>query len=179
MPTPAPDFVEKPFDVRDIAPWAFTIVDYFGVVFRFLRTFRSIAFGQKLWEEPSGDLASRKLMSAWKFNLSQSLFSAAVAAGAMQLIILVFRPEGLSQSIFDSFWLAFLIPFSLGANAYVAGFAASSEDVDFSRVIRAYLYFDGMYGLFGQTIAATIFTIGYAYQTAKSWWPDFFILHFL
>src|SRR6202022_2557442 len=155
----APNFSPGPFRGRDIFPAAWQVWERFDKAIQFTRTFLALARGVRVWEETPEKLTELKLLSAWQFNLFQSLFSASAATAVVGFVNAVFAPKGWSYSVIDSLVNGSLAPFGLAANAYFAGYAAARDPNNRDELnlsIRAFLYLDGEVGLFTQTFGSII-----------------------
>jgi hypothetical protein len=168
MSSPLPKPPDGAFSIREVFPTVFSFLDRFDTAFKFLRTLKLVVAGAPLWDKTAEEIESLKILSSWKFNLLQSLFSAAVAASLVKAVGVFLAPKGWDSGILKSFSFSFLIPISLAAYALIAAYAVVLDahlyrDV-FNRCVRCYLYLDGAIGLMTQTIIASLAALILAYD---------------
>jgi hypothetical protein len=144
--------------------------DRFTKFFSYLRTRRAIRKGSDLWQLPKADLESRRLLVSWQFNLYQSTLSALpslILFRALYFVGLISEdtqdlkrflgPEAIKYyGQISSYLDPFLVPVVLGiacSGAARGSLNPSDRSKErLARARRAYLYLNGAYGLWAQTI---------------------------
>jgi hypothetical protein len=152
------------YGVTDALPPLRFAIEKIQTFLQFFTTFRLLLRGDHLWDNTPAETDELRVLGPWKFNLYQSLFSAAFAAFTVSAFGTLFHPEGWNASVTDSFVKGLIIPLSLAINAYVAAHAivGSDQKDSLDRAVRAFLYLDGVVGFFSQTIGATLTALFFA-----------------
>jgi hypothetical protein len=176
----------RAFGIRDAVPFASSAIEKFGTAVKFAKTWWFIARGAPLWDKEPEEIEKLGLLTAWKFNLFQSVISASIAAAVVNGVGFFLAPEGWNSSVFNSFASGLIVPLTLAINAlfagYAAGFGNSLYHPDVQRLVRAFLYYDGTAGIVLQTITSPILSVQLALPELRSfeillgWWPFFVVL---
>jgi hypothetical protein len=158
-------------------------VEKFNSWQKFWRTRRAIFTDLSLARRSKAELESGGLLSAWKFNLAQSAFSALPSLvvgkalsfiyptpetpvelnGSMSFLQKVWaQSQPLSNQIFDVLWPA-MVPFVLFLMARMIAWGSlkkiSATPLRKEQARNAYLYLDGAYGFYPQLFAALGFAL--------------------
>jgi len=173
-----PEFADP--KLTDILPKWKEWTDKVTKAFSFARTRRAIRTGARLWDWPAEDIKSNKFLDPWPFNLYQSVLSA--LPGIIAVSILSFLGIEVNEKLTSadpfatqvnaffekilSYLQPLIIPLSLGIASFGAAWV-SLEKLDRSkermaRARRAYLYYDGAYGLWAQAVMSFILTFFYS-----------------
>jgi hypothetical protein len=136
-----------------------------GELRKFWRT-RTLVFQDlTLVDRTSEELGAGGYLTAWKFNLIQSCF-AALPALLLKKIMDFWLPSAKSQgaeaqvdAVFSWLW-PIVVPFILFLMARMIAWGSikriHSSPEHRKRAARAYLYLDGAYGLYPQTLLSTL-----------------------
>lgn len=148
---------------------------------KFWRTKRAIARGEPLYDWSDEQLKQKNYFGPWTFNAIETAVTGAVASGAANLVRVVFsEPDETPPPLLPgedaalaaliqrtSQWIdPFFIPILTTAIVFLAAWGSlryrDSNSKSRARARRAYLYFDGAYGLFSQLFLALTLSIAMA-----------------
>jgi hypothetical protein len=149
-------------------------------IFSYARTRREVRTGATPWDYSSDEIKSKKLLEPWPFNIYQSALSAlpgVIAVATLSFLGIEVNEKLTFADPFDSqvnahfekilsYLQPFIIPLALAVACFGAAWA-SLERADRSkermaRARRAYLYYDGAYGLWAQAIMSFVLTFFYS-----------------
>ena len=144
---------------KDIVPWLGAQIDRFTKIHSFLCTRRSVLKGEQLWAMQKAELSTRKCMTPWAFNVYQSGLSALVAWGLLQLAFGFALPK-MSPPALELLFPPLAVTLSLAVAAYFLSYASllpqDRQPTQLLRARYAYLYLDGAFGFWIQTLVATV-----------------------
>jgi hypothetical protein len=171
----------------DVLPPYSEAVEHVTKLRQYFRTRQRVLAGEHLWDRSKAELQAAQLMEPWRFNVYQSVLSAAPAI-VLGVAWGFVGPEqnAVPKSEFDvdrgaefastilGLLLPLLAPFSLAITSHAAA-RGSLERTDITpdalaRSRRAYLYLDGALGLWSQMLLASVFWLGwFAFQAKAAW----------
>lgn len=132
---------------------------------KFWNTRKAILYGEKLYDWSPKKLREQGYLRPLYFNLKESLFAALPAAVIVKILDWLFKAEEkedfiqISQGIFElSITLTIPLVLTLLAS-FLAKASLKKNDLTPSKIERAekaYLYFDGSYGFFRQTVLSFV-----------------------
>ncbi|SRR5260221_13968146 len=152
---------------------------------KFWHTKKAIDRGEALYEWVPEKLAESGFYGPWGFNAFETVLAGGIAAMAANIVGAIFggqkhsnelagaSPEFLSMLEKTSGWVSpFFVPILTTSIVFLVGWGSlwpeDSDPVKRSRARRAYLYFDGAYGLYSQLLLSAIISILIQYAGADS-----------
>jgi len=147
----------------------------FKVFKTFWRTRKAIIDGDQLFDQPDSEIAGKGLLPPWKFNFTESSLSALGASALIAALSKMFGPGEYDPSAPTLVFpfsiilkvvtiLKWLLPFVPALTLFICAQAAAAlsykkddpraTNSAKKRLQRAYLYYDGAFGLYCQFLLA-------------------------
>ena len=144
---------------KDIVPWLGSQLEKLTKLRSFLQTRKALLKGEEPWNMQKTEIASRKWMTPWAFNIYQSSLSAIIAWTLLQLAFWLALPT-VNPPTLELLFPPLAVALSLGTAAYFLSFASllpqDRYPVQLLRARYAYLYLDGALGFWIQTLVVTV-----------------------